>query len=401
MTDNQQKELDNTPDISPLGRDSTYGERVYSRVFDFGINFLANLTLSAGFNYWVNHSLKPIKLFGRQFSRPGEIQGALTHWIESRGIMKVFSDAKLAGDPRQRSPRTITAETMSGVATLTAAGHVIMIPSVWLGAKIKSRFVEYFDRWHYGEDAMKDPTLMARHAAIANAERPTLFGAILGRFGTIIATQTTAYTIGGPINLLQWLGKVSGIKALHGYKGLDHTLEFFGDRFGGIVSEMLGDKTNSALNHGLAKRGYGWSIEQEKAVRAEQIALAREKNLPAPGALTAYGKLPGGANSGFNEHYGKYVVSDIMYTIVTSLSINPAINFLKRYIPGVTYTPKVRREVPAYLKDDVETIRLKPAPVAQTFEKAPEAAAPSPHVTHAQRSERIQSNAPQTAEVGA
>lgn len=352
MADSLQKDKKTSPDISPLGQDPTYGERMYSRVFDFGINFLANLTLSAGFNYWVNHSLKPIKLFGKQFSRPGEVQGALTDWIERRGIMKVFSDKPFSAE--LGSPRRITANTMSGVATLTAAGHIIMIPSVWLGAKIKPWFVEYFDRKHYGEASVTDPTLVARHAAIANAERPTLFGAIIGRLGTIVATQTTAYTIGGPINLIQGIGKLTGLKGLRGYKGLDHTLEFFGDRFGGVVSETLGEARTSRINDALIRRKYGWGLTQ----------VDKRPEL----ASSPYGRLPdGGGTSGFNEHYGKYVVSDIMYTIVTSLSINPAINFLKHYIPGVTYKPKQMRVVPEHLADDVEKIHIKPNPIAPTF----------------------------------
>lgn len=388
MADSLQKDKKTSPDISPLGQDPTYGERVYSRVFDFGINFLANLTLSAGFNYWVNHSLKPIKLFGKQFSRPGEVQGALTDWIERRGIMKVFSDKPFSAE--LGSPRRITANTMSGVATLTAMGHVIMIPSVWLGAKIKSPFVEYFDRKHYGEASLTDPTLVARHAAIANAERPTLFGAIIGRLGTIVATQTTAYTIGGPINLIQGIGKLTGLKSLHGYKGLDHTLEFFGDRFGGVVSDTLGEARTNRINDALIRRKYGWGLTQVD--KAPELASS------------PYGRVPGGGTSGFNEHYGKYVVSDIMYTIVTSLSINPAINFLKHYIPGVTYKPKLQRQVPDYLQDDVEHVHIKPNPIAPTFGvKTPtdKSLTPLATVSGVEQHARLQEPTEKTAGVGA
>lgn len=370
MVDNIQKKMDDSRDVSPLANDLTYGEKKHRQIFGVAINFATNLLASAGFTYWVNHSEKPVNLFGHQFNRPAEVQRSIAKWIEAKPFMSVF---------RESAARFEAAKVMAGVLTLTAAGHIIMIPSVWLGAKIKAPMVEWFNRRHYGDEAMEDPSLKARHLAIRMEDRPTLFGAVTGRFGTILATQLTGYTVGSHRNLVRWAGSKLGVEAMEGFKGIDYMTEFAGDKFGGILSEAL-PKQTARLNESIAKHRYGWSMNQIEKAQKEGIDLTD----------AAYGTLPNNAGtSGFNEHYGKYVVSDIMYTLVTALSINPAINFFKKYIPGMTYKPAVKQEVPDYLKDDIATIRVRPNPLVSmdaatptiaAAELAPAEANPSPRI---------------------
>ena len=50
MNKTEQKKVAEDPVISPLANEKTYGERVYTRVFDWGLNYWANLLASAGFS---------------------------------------------------------------------------------------------------------------------------------------------------------------------------------------------------------------------------------------------------------------------------------------------------------------------------------------------------------------
>jgi hypothetical protein len=64
---------------------------------------------------------------------------------------------------------------------------------------------------------------------------------------------------------------------------------------------------------------------------------------------------------GFAEHYGRYAVSDILYTLVTALTIAPAINFSKKFIPFMTYRPK--HEVKAQSQADPTEAKIHTKPV--------------------------------------
>lgn len=328
--------------ISPLAKDMTYGERVYDTVFNKIINFWLNLVVSAGFTYWVNHTRSTFNLPWVGHNRPAAFQDELSRRISKTPIMNVFKDIKV---------RENVADSMAGVATLTAAGHVIMIPSVWLGAKIKAPLVQWLNKRHYGEAAMEDPSLKTRHALIEAEERPTLFGAILGRAGTILATQTTAYTLGGTINLMQWFGKKLKLPALASFKGIDHFTSLAGDKLGGAVTEMM-PTTMSKINHALGKR-FTWSLRQVQ----DHPELLTE-NVPYGGRSST------GTGGGVAEHYGKFKVSDILYTEVTAMTIKPAINFLNRFVPGITYKPKISAETQALVdRTDRNQMHVKPNPV--------------------------------------
>lgn len=362
MVINEHKKQLSQPTISPLANDPTYGERVFQRLYGPGLNFGLNLVVSAAFTYWVNHSHTPITLsdklkhilpkdlskeiFARSPARPAEFQSAIAQWAAKTPIMNLFKTQKI---------RDKAANSMAGVLTLTAAGHVVMIPTVWLGAKVKSPFVEWVDKRHYGSEAMNDPSLKARHEAIRHEERPNLFGAVIGRLGTVVATQTAAYTIGHDMNFFVMAGKKwPRFKFLQKMTGIDNFTEFSGDRIGGMISEAI-PKQMAQLNQTLAKKNYGWSLNQ--AEKFPKIGLSA--NMPyGTRRLGTDGVMHGG---GFAEHYGRYTVSDILYTLVTALTIAPAINFSKKFIPFMTYRPK--HEVKAQSQEDPTEARIHTKPV--------------------------------------
>ncbi|MFM9890132.1 MAG: hypothetical protein ACKVOE_05745 [Rickettsiales bacterium] len=344
MQEKQQPSDKTTPVISPLAKDTTYGERVHKAVFEFGLNFMANLTLSALFSYWVNHSLKPVKLpFMKEAMRPAAIQ----QQVEG-AIGKVIGATNAEATPF----RSKAANSMASVATLTAIGHVIMIPSVWIGGIVKAPMVEWLNRRHYGDAAMEDPSLKARHLAIREEARPTLFGSVFGRFGTIAATQTTAYLVGHNLNLVTLAGRKMGVGALERFKGLDALTESIGARVGGSLADSLPGQS-ARLNKFLQRRDYGWSFNQ-LAEHPKLSKLPYGERLPSvDGKSMQFG-------GGFFEHYGRYVSADILYTIVTALSIGPAINFFKKFVPGITYTPVVKGEVSPELKNAADSLKIPP-----------------------------------------
>jgi hypothetical protein len=356
MVINEHQKNNDTQTISPLANDPTYGERVFQRIYGPGLNFGLNLIVSAAFTYWVNHSHTPIKLaaelknilpkdiFGKSPARPAEFQSAIAQWIAKKPIMNFFKTEEI---------RNKAAGSMASVLTLTAAGHAVMIPSVWLGAKVKSPFIEWLDRKHYGEAGLDDPSLKARHEAIRHEERPNLFGAVIGRLGTVVATQTAAYTIGHDMNILRSLSKSLKIKPLQEFKGIDHITEFSGDRIGGMISEAMPTQV-AKLNAALVKRNYGWSLNQ--AEKFPKIGLFT--TMPyGTRRIGNDGVIHGG---GFAEHYGRYVVSDIMYTLVTSLTIAPAITLCKKFIPFMTYHPKRESDAQSQANPAEARIHTKP-----------------------------------------
>ena len=358
MAINEHTKQPSQPTISPLANDPTYGERVFQRIYGPGLNFGLNLIVSAAFTYWVNHSHTPItisaklkkilpkEIIDKSPARPAEFQSALAQWAAKTPIMNLFKTQEI---------RDKAAHSMAGVFTLTAAGHVVMIPTVWLGAKVKSPFVEWVDKRHYGSEAMNDPSLKARHEAIRHEERPNLFGAVIGRLGTVVATQTAAYTIGHDMNFFVMAGKKwPRFKFLQKMTGIDNFTEFSGDRIGGMISEAI-PKQMAQLNQALAKKNYGWSLNQ--AEKFPKIGLSA--NMPyGTRRLGTDGVMHGG---GFAEHYGRYAVSDILYTLVTALTIAPAINFSKKFIPFMTYRPK--HEVKAQSQEDPTEARIHTKPV--------------------------------------
>lgn len=326
--------------ISPLAKDLTFGEKKYDRIFNFDINFMVNLLSSAAFTTWMSHARTPIKLpFAKEKIAPYMIQKKWAEGISKLPIMQLFGDKTSAA-------RISVSKTMAGILSLTFAGHFVMIPSVWLGSKFKSQLVNKWDREHYGEDAQEDPSLKLRHAMVAAEERPTLLGAVLGRLGTIFATQFTGYTVGNGNNIPSLIGRKCNIGFLKNFKGLDYFTELMGSKVGSVVTEVM-PKSTEKVNTVFRNKQYGWS----------NIQLDTHPELNGLPYGTTTEKGYGG---GIPEHFGRNLVADILYTIVTASTISPAINFLKKYIPGITYKPEVSEENQRILAD---AARFRPRPV--------------------------------------
>lgn len=377
MDPNEQKKGNNTNVISPLANDKTFGEKVFHGVFDIGINFGVNLLVSAGFTYWVNHSLTPVKLpFMREPLRPAQIQLNV-----ERGIGRLIG---AHGGPDSFGSKA--AKSMAGVATLTAAGHAVMIPSVWLGAKIKAPMVRWLNAWHYGQDAMEDPSIKARHDALEIEERPTLFGTVVGRFGTILATQTTAYLVGHNDNIVRLGAEMAGFKWANKFQGIDAATEAVGNRVGGMLAESMpnvASRINTATRNGTPRFGYSYN----------QIAAAPRLEDTAYGA-PAFANGETNPYGGFFEHFGRYVTSDILYTAVTSVTITPAINFLKHYIPGMTYTPKSAERMQPAAREQAEKLNVKPVTIRSEVDGVEKSDIPQISITSISHLDRV-ADAPQ------
>lgn len=337
--------------ISPLAKDKTYGERIYDFVFNNLINFWVNLIASAAFTYWVSHSKQPIKLpfISKEFSPPSVLQGKIAGWIHDRGFMGVFDSNR--PDPTAFTKRERYASNAANVFTLVSAGHPILIGSVWLGAKIKTPFVKFFDKMHYGKDGMNDAAIKLRHAKVEAEERPTIFGAVLGRLGSIVATQFTVYSIGNPDNWFKALGRHLPGQTLKNaaasFPGMDHLAEVAGNKMGEVMVDLMPQGTRK-MDEALRKDGkFGWSNQQTQNPNVDTTRPYQNAAL----------------------HMGKYFAQDILYTIVTSSTISPAINLLKRFVPFVTFKPKVSAETRAIL---AQAEPSKSMQVAASRDQAPE-----------------------------
>ncbi len=325
-------------------------------VFNNLINFWINLIVSAGFTYWVNHSAHTIKLPGmKEAARPAAVQKELGGWIR-----KIATP--LLGRFHTDTQNEISGN-MAGVLTLTAAGHAVMIPSVWLGAKVKAPMVKWLNRMHYGADAMDDTTLKTRHAAIEAEERPTLLGSVVGRFGTIIATQTTAYTLGSNVNFIRFIGEKTPLKFLSKFRGIDDFTSQAGNNFGGALTDMMPERMGRVNKH--LSKDYTWSLRQLEDA-THRVPKEWNYGHSGPSADDARHRVGGG----INEHFGKYLVSDIMYSLVTAATVAPAINFFKKFIPGLTYTPEVSAESKALLEQSAGTIKPRRAHLADAAQPA-------------------------------
>lgn len=337
----EQKNKDNQV-ISPLANEKTYGERMYSRVFDWGLNYWANLLSSAVFSQWAEHSEKPFKLpqislknlsISVKETTPREWQQSIaTHLREKSKIFNWFAEGirnEMVGQSEKAIQEKIYHRSMARARSLILLipGFFIMIPSVWLGAKFKPQLVEWWNKRHYGEDAMDDPSLQARHAAIAAEERPTLFGAITARFATVVAAQVTAQMFGSDKN---WLQK-AGFK---NFEGIDP----FTEKLGSTIGSTLPRNIQQGYNRMARSWGYNWSIDQ----RAKATALQLDVSKPYYNAV---------------QDLGRFVVTDTVYTAVTASTIGPIAKLLPK-IPLIgrfmSYTPKVARNSPTLDGDRIK-----------------------------------------------
>ena len=333
MDRTEQKKDDKNQAISPLAQDKTYGEKVYSGIFDWGLNYWANLLSSAGFSHWAEHSTAQIKApFMKKSATPRQIQEDLADWFRTKDIFINGWDPFKGKSPFGEGPllkglftKTLEKEGLAvaeSVAakrsmararsiTLLAPGFLIMIPSVWLGAKIKPWLVETMNKMHYGAEAMDDPSLKARHEAIRAEDRPTLFGATMARFGSFFAAQTAAQLVGSENNMVNKLGKRLNNEALSNF-GIDESAEKIGEKLGGMVPDGLQKKFNTFAR----KNKLNWS----KTQIAERGALGEYTNAA--------------------QDLGRFIVADTFYTLISMSAVRPALALIKR-LPGVSYKPKV------------------------------------------------------------
>lgn len=327
------------PVISPLANEKTYGERQYTRIFDWGANYWLNLLASAGFSQWAEHSVKPFKipLLMKEAASPRDLQQKLANWVRKNDpFFKRFENktlVEMAGKAAHEIETTIHDRSMARARSLTLLmpGFLIMIPSVWLGAKVKPALVEWFNRRHYGDEAMDDPSLKARHQAIAAEARPTLLGTVIGRLGTVGMVQIAAQTVGSDKNFLQEMGATK-------FKGIDPFTEKLGASIGGSFPENIRAKFNAQAQ----RWGYDWSLAQRKS--AGELALP--------------------VHSSYNnaaQDLGRFIVADTVYTAISAGTIRPIMKWLPR-LPLIgaplgrimRYHPKVAANSPTLDGDKVK-----------------------------------------------
>lgn len=304
MLEKQQHKTTETNTVSPLVKDKTYGERVYNLVFNEGLNFWVNLLTSAGFSLWASSSRSHIKLPGMaEAATPRTIQNKLIDRVENSFIIKSMKDAT----PDTKRKRAVA---VSEVFTLLMPGHIIMIPSVWLGAKIKPAFVRYFDKKHYGEDVENDPSIAYRHAVVDAEAKPTLLGAIVGRLGTMTTTMTASRLIGSEESYVNKFGEKHNIEAAKNFPGLNQVAS----RIGTVVGEGMTQEVAlvGKINSRLSKR-FDWSEKQ----------IERGLN-------------KGTYKSAVPDYIG-FTAMDTLYTLITASVIHPIMAVL-RHVPGMTYT---------------------------------------------------------------
>lgn len=335
MQEKQQDKHHETQAVSPLVKDKTYGERMYNLVFNQGINFWANLLLSAGFSLYAANYKHEIKLpFMKKAATPSALQNKFIEKIEDSFVIKSMKNA----DPDTKHRR---ATAVAEVFTLLVPGHIIMIPSVWLGAKIKPAFVRYFDKKHYGENAEQDPSVLYRHQMIDAEAKPTLLGATVGRLGTMMTTTTASRLIGSQGSSLSKFGEKHNIESLKNFPGLNPVATRIGEVVGGgAVQEISAlQKVNNKLS-----RSFTYSAKQQK------------DNL----------HLNGDYNRVIADYSG-FVAMDTLYTLVTASVIHPIMAVL-RHVPGMTYTtapkPEVMTTAAGEMKVRVPKNRMAFAPAA-------------------------------------
>ena len=291
-------------DLPKGAREKTYGERIHARIFDSYLNFWVNLFASAAFTHWVLHSKSPF--FGK--SSPFEFHKNFTEVVR-RNFFKSMEMAR----------GTKAASVIADATALTITGNLVMIPSLWIGGKVKTSMVTSLDRSHYGKEAVEnDEHIRYRHALLATSPRPTLLGAVIGRVGSTVAVQLSARFFGIYDNLLKapvgtQLTKLTGINWLEHFPGVDYASTRIGRGIGSAMTNEFPSIRNFTNN--LAKRAnYGWSPEQVAA-----------------GATGVY-------NTALQD-FTKYVALDTMYTAIASTVAMPIINTVKQVIPGLTYRP--------------------------------------------------------------
>lgn len=343
----EQTKKDENPVISPLANEKTYGERWYSRIFDWFLNYWVNLLASAGFSHWAANSIREIKVPGLAKATPRTIQENLGKWISGQWFMSGYKNRQIAEHGIEEGMKYLGKRgfAMAESLTLLVPGFAVVLPSVYIGAKIKPWFVEKLNRWHYGDEAMDDPSLKARHQALAAEAQPTMFGTVAARMVAVGAVQASAKFIGSENNTINWLGKKVGNKSMQEFKGINPVAESIGIGIGNAMPTALQQR----LTKSASRIGFSWSNKQLERGMQGTYTQATQDIL-------------------------KYIAMDTIYTGVSAGVIRPALSVLPK-VPVIgrfiSHKPKVAANSPTL---DGDVIKVPPNRYNDTAPDAPSAA---------------------------
>lgn len=347
VTKEHPQKTDDIPVVSPLANDKTYGERWYNAVFNWGLSYWMNLTASAGFSQWAEHGNNPIKIPFVKEASPREFQAKLADKIrEIDPFMKRFEQQMkdthglVKGDAIAFDRALARARSL----TLLIPGFAIMIPAVWIGAKVKPWFVQTLNRMHYGEEAMDDPSMIARQQAITAESQPTFLGTVVARLGTVLAAQTAAQLVGSKNNYLNTLGIDHNIDAFKKF-GVNEMTESWGAALGGKLPQKL------QTGYSTFVKGYGlgpserqlkqyWENHPEVATLFEgKLLEGKIVGKLAPDLREQAAKVLESYDTATKD-LGSFIIADTFYTAITALTIHPLVRLL-RHIPFMSFKPDV------------------------------------------------------------
>ncbi len=312
----KQKETDSKPLID--GSKKTWGEKIYNtlvyQVFGFGVN----LGFSSLLTYLTLHSKWQSPILGRkQDGTPRmvkEVYTDLRSWFERSwptSNIKGFAEAS----PEVRKDR---ANVMSGALVLTLGGH-IMIPVIKFFEDKKTSIVQWLDKKHYGANTELPEEVSAAHERIAQEIRPTLTSTALARVGSVVAVQLSARTFGIEKNLIGRAAEKINSPIGKDFRGFDKFTETKGLQ----AAELIPTKVATPINNFLLRT-------------SGQEVKPNAKN-PEVASLLKYG------------------FSDIIYTIITAVSIKPMNNWLIR---NFSFLRKEPEQTPHIEKPVIRTAGL-------------------------------------------
>lgn len=283
------------------GSQKTWGEKVYNntvyKFFGFGVNlgFSSLLTYLTLHSDWKMPLLKKKDGSGLMIK---EVYGGLRDKFENSPIT-----ANLKGfSPVTEEVRKDRAKVMASALVLTLGGH-IMIPIIKFFEDRKTGIVKWLDNKHYGPEAEENPEIMAAHQRVAEEIRPTLASTVLARLGSVLAVQLSARTIGIEKNLIKKGAEAVNLPIARDFNGLDR----FTEEKGLLVANKLPSRISNATDKFLIKTS-GGNVKPD----------AEHK----PTALLF-----------------KYGFSDIVYTIITAVTIKPLNNWLIRHFEFLRKAP--------------------------------------------------------------
>lgn len=187
--------------------------------------------------------------------------------------------------------------------------------------------MKHFNKQHYGDEALSDPSLVARQQAIEAEARPTFTGAFAARIGSMFAAQATAQLIGSSNNVMNKIGQKAGIESLRKFEGIDPVTRDIGTAIGNAVPQ----KVQGSINRFARKIKLNWSNEQKVAGEAQ------------------------GAYNQATQDISRFIAMDTIYTLVSAGAVGPCMKFLRK-LPGMSYKAKTHEGSPTF--DESERIKV-------------------------------------------